>query len=194
VSAALARGALHWIYLYAPKRAVWDCFQVARMLTPPPELPDREGVFSAVCPPSHHASHNEATTSQPSRRGVGVLSFSRSPPPLAETSAGTSVWIRSVPPCPMPLDLIDCLPSSESHPDTSGFKYDWCASIQLDNLTLSQLYQWRAGAAAAQIRDGETEADCGGELRDLPQDRTHKAPAQRLGLSLFLRQFSLPTA
>jgi len=66
--------------LPAPKRAVWGCFHAARVLIPPPELPDREGVFYTVRPPPHHASHNEATTSQLSSRGVGVLSFNRFPP------------------------------------------------------------------------------------------------------------------
>jgi hypothetical protein len=45
MAAALSRGALRWIRLPAPKRAVWVCFQAARVLTPPPELYDQEGVF-----------------------------------------------------------------------------------------------------------------------------------------------------
>jgi hypothetical protein len=51
VVAALSRGALRWRRLPAPKRAVWGGFQAARVLTPPPELPDREGVFLCRVPP-----------------------------------------------------------------------------------------------------------------------------------------------
>jgi hypothetical protein len=48
MAAALSRGALRWIRLPALKRAVWVCFQAARVLTPPPELYDREGVFCGM--------------------------------------------------------------------------------------------------------------------------------------------------
>jgi hypothetical protein len=51
VAATLLRGALRWIRLPAPKRAVWVCCQAARMLTPPLERYDREGVFYAVSRP-----------------------------------------------------------------------------------------------------------------------------------------------
>jgi len=38
--------------------------QAARMLRPPPEACDREGVFSAVRPPFHHASTTGMTKPQ----------------------------------------------------------------------------------------------------------------------------------
>jgi hypothetical protein len=43
------KGALRWIRLPASKRAVWVGVQAARVLTPLPDVYDREGVF-VVCP------------------------------------------------------------------------------------------------------------------------------------------------
>jgi hypothetical protein len=44
MAAALSRGTLRWIRRRAPKRAVWVCVQAARVPTPPPDMPDRQGV------------------------------------------------------------------------------------------------------------------------------------------------------
>jgi acetoin utilization deacetylase AcuC-like enzyme len=54
----LQRGALQWIRRLAGKRAVWVSVQAARLLKPPPEAYDREGVFYVVGPPFHHAATN----------------------------------------------------------------------------------------------------------------------------------------
>jgi hypothetical protein len=49
MAAALSRGALQWIRLPAPKRAVWVCFQAARVLTPLRRFMTGRGFF-VPCP------------------------------------------------------------------------------------------------------------------------------------------------
>ena len=58
------------------------------------------------------------------------------PFPTIATPRSTSPWIRSVPLRPRLFDLIDCLRSPESHPDTSGFKHYEFSTIWLDSLIL----------------------------------------------------------
>jgi hypothetical protein len=45
MAVALLRGALRWIRPPARKRAVWIGCQAARVLIPPPNACDRQGVF-----------------------------------------------------------------------------------------------------------------------------------------------------
>jgi hypothetical protein len=48
MAAALSRGVLRWRRRLARQRAVWGGGQTARVLTPPPEASDRQGVVCAV--------------------------------------------------------------------------------------------------------------------------------------------------
>ena len=45
MAAALSRGALQWIRRLAGRRVAWVCCQAARVLTPPPDVSEQEGVF-----------------------------------------------------------------------------------------------------------------------------------------------------
>jgi hypothetical protein len=55
----LQRGALQWIRRLAGKRAVWVSVQAARVLMPPPEEYDRQGVLYAQRSPSHYVSQQK---------------------------------------------------------------------------------------------------------------------------------------
>jgi len=108
MAAVLCRGALQWRRCPARRRAVWGDIQAARVLRPPPEKDDRQGVFYACC--------SSPRASQPA---ISVsLAFPANQPQLRHTAwAFDSLLLSTL--CALPFKTLN-LPPRRSSGATRG--------------------------------------------------------------------------